>query len=84
MFCMILSSFLLFFVYFVPLVTEKVVLASESLFQPANDMRSTRLLVKIHNRFALKFVSLNLYLIRYSDQVMKPISDHQTSSLVSR
>ena len=35
--------------YFVPLVMEKVVLASESLFGPANSMRSTRLLVKIHN-----------------------------------
>ena len=28
---------------------EKVVLASESLFQPANGMRSTHLLVEIHN-----------------------------------
>ena len=36
--------------YFVPLVTEKVVLVSESLFQPANGVRSTRSLVEIHNR----------------------------------
>ena len=30
---------------------EKVVLAPESLFQPANGVRSTRLLVKIHNNY---------------------------------
>ena len=36
--------------HFVPLVTEKVVLASKNLFQPANGVRSTHLLVKIHNR----------------------------------
>ena len=35
--------------YFIPLVTEKVVVASESLFGPANGVRSTRLLVKINN-----------------------------------
>ena len=49
MFCIILSGFPLIFVYFVLLVTEKVVLASESLFQPANGERSTCLLVEIHN-----------------------------------
>ena len=32
-----------------PLVMEKVFLASESLFQPANGMQRTRLLVEIHN-----------------------------------
>ena len=32
---------------------EKVVLASESLFRPANSVGSTRLLVKIHNRHTL-------------------------------
>ena len=37
-------------VYFVPLVTEKVVLVPESLFRPANCVRRTRLLVEIHNR----------------------------------
>ena len=36
--------------YFALLVTEKVVFASESLFRPANGVRSTRLLVEIHNR----------------------------------
>ena len=30
---------------------EKVVLASESLFRPANGVRSTRLLVEIHNKY---------------------------------
>ena len=38
-----------FFVYFVLLVMEKFVLASESLFWPANSVRSTQLLVEIHN-----------------------------------
>ena len=38
-----------FFVYLVLLVTEKVVLAPESLFRPANGVRSTRSLVEIHN-----------------------------------
>ena len=38
-------------VYFVPLATEKVVLALESLFRPANGVRSTRSLVKIHNKY---------------------------------
>ena len=42
-------ALLQFFVYFVPLVMEKVVLVSESLFLPANGVRSTRLLVEIHN-----------------------------------
>ena len=46
---MILSSFPLIFVYFVPLVTEKVVLASEYLFWPANGVRSIPSLVEIHN-----------------------------------
>ena len=36
-------------VYFVLLMTEKVVLASESQFRPANSVRSTGLLVEIHN-----------------------------------
>ena len=49
MFCMILSGFPKFFVYFVLSVMEIVVLASESLFQPANGVRSTRSLVEIHN-----------------------------------
>ena len=48
---MILSGFLLFFVYFVPLVMEKVVLGLESLFQLANGVWSTRLLVEIHNTY---------------------------------
>ena len=36
--------------YFGLLVPEKVVLASESLFRPANGVWSTRTLVEIHNR----------------------------------
>ena len=43
-----------FFVYFVQLVTEKVVLAPESLFRPGNGMGSTRLLFEIHNIGVLK------------------------------
>ena len=43
------AAFLQFFVHFVLLVTEKVILASESLFWPANGMWSTRLLFEIHN-----------------------------------
>ena len=38
------------FFYFVLLVTEKVVLLSESLFEPANSVRSTHSLVEIHNK----------------------------------
>ena len=49
-FCMILSGFL----YFVPLATEKVVIAAKSLFRPAKGVRSTRLLVEIHNRLISK------------------------------
>ena len=37
-----------FFVYFVPLVTKNVVLASEILFQPGNGRWS---LVEIHNKY---------------------------------
>ena len=52
-FCMIFFALFytkkVFFVYFVPLVTEKVVLSSESLFRRANGVRSTRSLVEIHN-----------------------------------
>ena len=36
--------------YFVPLVMEKVVLVSESLFGPANSVRSTHLLVEINKK----------------------------------
>ena len=57
MFCMILSGILLFFVYFVPLVTENVVLESESLFRPANGVQSTRSLVEIHNSHKKMFIS---------------------------
>ena len=39
----------------VVLVMEKVVLASKKLFQPVNGVRSTHLLVEIHNRYKLKF-----------------------------
>ena len=46
---MFLCGFPLFFLYFVPLVTEKVVLALKKLFRPVNGMWSTRSLVKIHN-----------------------------------
>ena len=42
------AAFLSFF-FFVPLVTEKVVLASKNWFWPANGVWSTRLLVEIHN-----------------------------------
>ena len=35
-------------------MTEKVVLASESLFRPANGVRSTRSLVEIHNSYWFK------------------------------
>ena len=38
--------------------TEKVVLASKKLFRPANDVRSTPSLVKIHNTFILTLQSL--------------------------
>ena len=47
------GAFFYFFVYFAPLVTKNVVLASESLFRPANGLRSTRLLVEIHNKHTL-------------------------------
>ena len=53
MFCMILSGFLLFFVYFVPLVMAIVVLASKSLFRPANGVPSTCSLAEIHIRGGL-------------------------------
>ena len=45
------AAFFCFFVYFVPLVTEIVISASKSLFWPANGVRSTCLLVKIHNKW---------------------------------
>ena len=38
------------FFFFVPLATEKVVLALEILFWPANGVRSTRSLVEIQNK----------------------------------
>ena len=34
-------------------MAEKVVLASEILFQPANGLQSTRSLVKIHNTYPI-------------------------------
>ena len=40
--------------FFVPLVTEKVVKSSKKKFWPANSGRSTRLLVKIHNKSQFK------------------------------
>ena len=49
MFCHVFGGFPFFFLYFVPLVTEKVVLSSKSWFGPANGMPSTHLLVEIHN-----------------------------------
>ena len=52
-FCMILCGFALFFLYFLQLVTEKVVLEPKIWFQPANSVWSTRLLVKIHNMLLL-------------------------------
>ena len=41
----------LLFLYFVPLVTEKVVFASKNWFWPANGVWSTRSLVKTHNSY---------------------------------
>ena len=52
-FCMILCGFALFFLYFLQLVTEKVVLEPKIWFQPANSVWSTHLLVKIHNMLLL-------------------------------
>ena len=49
MFRMILCGFPLISCLFCSISDGKIVLASESLFQSANGMRSTRLLVKIHN-----------------------------------
>ena len=48
-FCKFLWGFAFFFLCFLPLVTEKVVSASKNWFWPANGVRSTRSLVKIHN-----------------------------------
>ena len=71
MFCLIFSGFPLFFVYFVPLVMEKVALASESLFRPANSMRSTHFLVEIHN-IHLMLLNLNQhYVLRDIKYVIK-------------
>ena len=44
------------FLYFVPVVTEKVALVLKNWFQPANGVRSTHSLVKIHNRYVCYLV----------------------------
>ena len=44
------------FFYFVPLVTEKVVLVPKNWFQPANGVWSTHSLVKKHNRYVCYLV----------------------------
>ena len=58
---MILSDFLSIFCLFCSVVTEKVVFASKSLFQPANSVQSTRLLVEIHNTQELNLQGLYVY-----------------------
>ena len=55
-------------VYFVPLVTEKVVLVSESLFRPANCMLSTRLLVEIHNNKCYIIIKRPIFLLQRSSR----------------
>ena len=49
MFSMILRGFPLIFCLFCAVSDGKVLLASESLFRPANSLQSTRSLVEIHN-----------------------------------
>ena len=78
MFCMILSGFPLIFVYFIPLVMEKVVLASESLFRPASGVQSTHLLVEIHNNLLFRISTGGIVLILFLS-VSNNLSGHQCS-----
>ena len=55
---MFLFGFPFFFIYFVLLVTEKVVLALKFWFWQANGMRSTRSLFEIQNTITLKTLKL--------------------------
>ena len=60
---MFLCWFAFFFLYFLPLVMEKVLLASKNWFRPTIGVRSTRSLVEIHKTHSTKLHNLlNLYL----------------------